>query len=363
MRQKDRQAWAILRSTTVALALTALLSICSGPGISAEKAPVSAYTVRWGDTLARIAYRFYGDGKLYPLIAEANRITDPHCIISGTILTIPPKQDASPTAVIPAAAEVSASNGTKKLLPGATEQPAAPLPDDSLTGFFWRQEPGGIFEAGEKLSFDVKWQFITVGYATMEIHDIEDISGRQAYHIVTAARSAAFFDNFYKVRDTNESWMDVESLCSLKYASHISENSTKRDETTLLDHQKKQYQNVESGKTGDIPQWVQDVLSSLYYLRTKNLAVGQEFSFDTHTGDTAWPLKVKVLRMETVNVPAGRFICYVVEPSIREGSGIFEAKGKLQVWLTADEKKVPVMMRSKIAVGSVDAELTKMQLK
>jgi hypothetical protein len=91
--------------------------------------------------------------------------------------------------------------------------------------------------------------------------------------------------------------------------------------------------------------------------------VGQELCIDTHSGDTSWPLKVKVLRLETVDVPVGRFICYVVEPAIREGAGLFRARGSLQVWLTADEKKIPVMMRSKIAIGSIDVSLTGMRLK
>jgi len=62
-------------------------------------------------------------------------------------------------------------------------------------------------------------------------------------------------------------------------------------------------------------------------------------------------------------VPAGEFECFVVEPVLRIGTGIFQAKGRLLVWLTADSKKVPVLMRSQIVVGSVEARLTEMRLK
>jgi hypothetical protein len=53
----------------------------------------------------------------------------------------------------------------------------------------------------------------------------------------------------------------------------------------------------------------------------------------------------------------------VVEPVLRIGAGIFQAKGRLLVWLTADDKKIPVLMSSKIVVGSVQARLTGMRLK
>jgi LysM repeat protein len=373
-----------LRITVCLLFL--VIAIFGGEGYAQGNLSANTYTVKWGDTLARVAYRHYGDGKLYRRIAEANHLKSPHRIICGMVLVIPPQATGMLTAASSAPSKASAppiraastlpetrtpqkqaaATASPELAPATTAQVASPLAlqaQNPAPQFLWRREPCNVFCAGEKLTFDVKWKFITVGSATMEIQGIDAVSGRQAYHIVTDARSAPFFDSFYKVRDTNESWMDIESLVSLKYASHISENSTKRSETILLDHTKKQFQIVESGKTGEIPLWVQDVLSSLYYVRTRNLSVGEEISVDAHSGDKSWPLKVKVLRLETVNVPAGRFICYVVEPSIREGAGIFQAKGQLLVWLTADDKKVPVLMRSKIAVGAIEAELTKMQLK
>ncbi|MBI1979160.1 MAG: DUF3108 domain-containing protein, partial [Elusimicrobia bacterium] len=58
---------------------------------------------------------------------------------------------------------------------------------------------------------------------------------------------------------------------------------------------------------------------------------------------------------------AGKFDCFLVEPFIRE-RGLFIQKGKkLKVWLTADEKKIPVKMRAEVFIGHVSAELTEMK--
>ena len=232
-------------------------------------------------------------------------------------------------------------------------EPTAGSPSD----FVWRSETNNAYSSNEKLRFEVAWQFIVVGYASMDVRGIESINGRPAYHIFTEARSAPFFDVFYKVRNTNESWIDSQSLCSLKYEAVSDEKDNRKVETEIFDQINHTFLLVEKNKSGTAPAWVQDVLSSLYYIRTRDLSVGQEYVLDAQSGDTSWPLKVKVLKKEKIRVPAGSFECFVVEPSIREGAGIFQAKGKLLVWLTADSRKTPVLMRSKIAVGSIEARL------
>lgn len=103
-----------------------------------------------------------------------------------------------------------------------------------------------------------------------------------------------------------------------------------------------------------------DTLASLYITRTRKLTVGDAFSLDVFSG-RRYPLIVKVLRRETIKVPAGQFDCFVVEPFLTE-RGIFIQKGKkLQVWLTADDRKIPVMMKAEIFIGHVYAELTKIE--
>ncbi|MBR3655109.1 MAG: DUF3108 domain-containing protein [Elusimicrobia bacterium] len=225
--------------------------------------------------------------------------------------------------------------------------------------FQWRQLEGSLPEK-EDLVFDVYWKFVKVGKGTLEIKGIEEVNGRTAYHIYSEAKSAPFFDNFFKVRDTNQSWIDTESLCSLRYLTNISEGGWKKFEQLDFNHQNARFARNDDGKMkyGDTVQWVQDVISSLYYMRTMDLEVGKEYVFEAHSGDDTWPLKTKVIGREKVKVEAGTFDCLILQPMIREDAGIFKAKGKLKVWVTNDERKMPVQMRSKIPVGSICAELS-----
>lgn len=227
--------------------------------------------------------------------------------------------------------------------------------------FKWRQVPNNVFTVGEKIKYEICWQFLIAGYATLEIPDIVEINGRSCYHIVATAWSTAFIDTFFKVRDVNESFMDRESLCSLLFSSKISEGNFKATEKVYLDQQKHQFfipGAVGGDKSGPIAEWSQDVLSALYFLRTQELAVGKTYYFSTQSQDKNWPLAVEIVKRERVRVPAGEFDCFLVEPRLIPGAGIFKATGKLYVWLTADEKKIPVLMRSKIVIGSVEARMT-----
>ncbi|MFW6129720.1 MAG: DUF3108 domain-containing protein [Atribacterota bacterium] len=210
------------------------------------------------------------------------------------------------------------------------------------------------WKVGEKLKFSIRWGIITCGYARMEVVEKVRLRDRKTYRIVVTARSAPFFDPFYKVRDRIESYMDAEELHSIRYYKKLREGSYRNEVTIIYDHKYKvAYQNNEKF---EITKGIQDVLSSMYYLRTKDLEVGKKYEFDVGTGKKTWPLEVEVVGKEEIKVPAGKFNTYVVIPKLRE-EGIFKQKGTLKVWLTDNEKKMPVKMKSKIEIGSISAVL------
>ncbi|MDR2426608.1 MAG: DUF3108 domain-containing protein [Endomicrobium sp.] len=231
--------------------------------------------------------------------------------------------------------------------------------------YTWRISAGAPFAEYEKLVFNVMWKFITVGEASLELRGFEDIEGRKALHIYSYAKTKPFFDNFFKVRDTNESWLDEESKTSLRYVSIISEGGWKKYEILYFNQPEKTFLLNDSGKMkkGEITENVQDVLSALYYMRTLDIEVGEKYVLDAHSGDLSWPLVIKVLRKEKVKVPLGEFDCFVLEPNIRENAGIMNAKGKMLVWVTADKKKMPVYLKVKIPIGSINAKLERIEIK
>ncbi len=216
------------------------------------------------------------------------------------------------------------------------------------------------FSVGEKLTFSIRYGLIRAGVATMEVTEIVDCKGGKCFRIVSEARSTMPFSLFFEVKDSVESLMDVERLCSWRYEKNVREGNYRAHKTVIFD-QDRHVAIYPDGKTIAVPGGVQDVLSSLYYVRTLDLRVGESVFIQNHADGKNYPLEVKVLRKEEVEVPAGRFECYVVEP-ILKASGIFQHKGKLTVWLSTDPSHIPVMMKSKVIIGSISAILTDVEM-
>jgi hypothetical protein len=220
----------------------------------------------------------------------------------------------------------------------------------------------------EHLVFNVSWGLISVGKSTLEVTEIVDFGGRPAYHIVSRAESNGFCDTFYKVRDINESWLDAERFVTLGYSKKLREGHFFRDEWVLYDAATQGEQEWLSKttnrdgsfgfKSGTASVTAQDVLSSVYFVRSQKLEPGMEFSMDVNTRQN-WPMVVRVKKRERIKTPAGKFDTVLVEPAMR-GEGIFIQKGKkLEIWLTDDDKKMPVQMRVEVFFGHITAKLAK----
>ncbi len=223
-----------------------------------------------------------------------------------------------------------------------------------------REIENRAFGLGEKLVFEISYGPINAGTAVMEISQIVQLQGRDCYHIISTARSNKFFSSFFKVEDRAETFVDTGGLFPWRFEKHLREGKYKADRFANFD-QVNHTVTTDRGEM-EIPPYVQDVLSTLYYIRTQDIVVGQSLYVDNHSGKKIYPLEVKVHRRERVKVPAGSFDCFVVQPILKAG-GVFKHEGKLTVWLTADEQKMPVLMKSKVLIGSIDAELKSYKLK
>lgn len=225
----------------------------------------------------------------------------------------------------------------------------------------YRKIDNNAFKVGEKLTFDVKYGFVTAGVATMEIPQTKKISGREAYHIIFQVISVPSFDWFYKVRDRYETYLDFDGLFPWRFEQHIREGSFSRDFSAFFDHKKGKAKTSEGEY--DIPKYVNDIVSAFYLARTfdyTKMKKGEKVHLENFYKDKVYPLDVVYHGKETIKVPAGTFDCFIVEPLVQEG-GLFKSEGSILVWLTNDEVKVPVRVKTKVVIGSIDSELTAYQ--
>jgi hypothetical protein len=217
------------------------------------------------------------------------------------------------------------------------------------------------FGIGERIEFSVGWGLVNAGSSTLSVLDTVRVNGHLCWRIQSQAQSNEVLSKLYPVRDKVVTWMDSEGLFSRGLHKNLSEGTYKkvRDYSILPERRmvikRKEGQPVDTLR---IRGPVQDVLSAFYWVRTQPLAVGQVLEVEAVDDMKSYRLAVKVLAREKVKLKSGSFDCFKIQP-ILLGEGLFKAKGEVFIWLSADERRIPVKMKSKIFIGAISATMTK----
>lgn len=242
------------------------------------------------------------------------------------------------------------------------------LAQDSAAKKEFRKIKQNAFKTGEKLTFEINYGFVTAGEAVMEVDPVyQTMNGRKCFDIRFFVTSTPSFEWVYQVKDFYRTYVDVEGLFPWRFEQHIREGNYQRDFEAIFDQQNlkaKTYTGEKDPKKFegefDIPLYVQDAMSAFYYYRTldySKMNSGDVTVLQNFYKDKTYPLNVKYLGKETIEVPAGEFRCIKVEPLVQEG-GLFKSEGSIVVWMTDDERKMPVKVKTKVIIGSIDADLS-----
>jgi hypothetical protein len=213
------------------------------------------------------------------------------------------------------------------------------------------------FVVGEKLLFDVNYGIITAGYAEMSISQFDTVLGNKTYKVQFTVRSTPTFDFFFEVRDRYETYLDAEGIFPWRFEQHIKEGKFKKDYSAIFD-QKNLTAKTDEGDFAITP-FVHDIMSAFYYARTidySKFKIGQRVPLQNFFKGKVNPLEIKYLGKQKITVDAGTFNCIIVEPMVKEG-GLFKSEGRILIWLSDDELKIPVKVNTKVIIGSIDAEL------
>lgn len=208
------------------------------------------------------------------------------------------------------------------------------------------------YAVGEELTYKASLGGISAGKARMRVDGIEIVRGRPAYHVVFSVDGGI---PFFRVHDRYESWIDVETLASLRHRQEISEGRYKRKTTYEIYPERAEYQKEGDSVRASVANPLDDG-SFIYAVRTAGIQVGETRSDDRYFRPDKNPVVLTGLRQETITVDAGTFPTTVIRPTIRT-SGIFSDDGQAQVWFTDDENRYPVQVKAKFAKFSLRLEL------
>lgn len=212
------------------------------------------------------------------------------------------------------------------------------------------------FGPGEYLRYDVRLGALgRRGEGHMQVLGLDTVRGHTTYHVSMAIEGGLLFA---KVKDHYQSWFDVTDLVTRRFVQDVDEINYERYRHWEIFPEERRFERPDNGNEGEIPtDRPLDDVSFLYFVRTLPLEVGDEYSFDRYFRENGNPVVIKVLRKDTVTVPAGTFETVVIQPIIQT-KGLFSQGGEAELHFTTDGRRLMVLMKSKVPlVGALSLHL------
>lgn len=209
-----------------------------------------------------------------------------------------------------------------------------------------------------KFVYNIYWSGIKAGEATLSYENTPE-----GITITSTAQSVPLISIFYKVDDLTQSILAPDGHPN-KYTVKIREGSRKRDKVTYFSAgsegraQKVVYTDKRNNERVEfnLVQKAYDPLSAAHEISRRRLRTGRSEHIDIFDNKKVYNTEVQVLKKERISTPAGEFDTIVIKPLLKS-EGIFLRTGEIYIWFTDDEKRVPVMIKSKVKIGSVTVEL------
>ncbi len=214
------------------------------------------------------------------------------------------------------------------------------------------------FMQGEMLSFAVDWNFVNAGNAFIISKPMKE---KGILLVTLLGFSNSFTSTFYHVRDGQQCEIDALGMYPLFFEEHLRENRYKADRWIAFDQslQKAYVNGMDTALS--IPAFSHSLVSSLCYLRTLPLIDRDSFNLDCVVQNKLYKVLFRCNGKETIKVPAGTFRCICVEPQLVASGRVFSAKDHITLWISDDSRRLPVMIRSRLAFGSLYVRLSAFQ--
>jgi hypothetical protein len=190
------------------------------------------------------------------------------------------------------------------------------------------------------------------------------IDGKKFYNVRVEARTSPALDLIWKMRDTITSTIEAKALAPARFTFSQRENRKIIDTEARFDRNANKWfvHRDERRKVKkyefDQPPNIVDPITAVYLARSQDFKVGDRLYFNIFGGKYRYLLDLEVERREKIQIAAGSIDAFKIVPRIKNlmKQGYAQRLNEASVWISADERRIPVMLSSKIFVGSVYIE-------
>lgn len=216
------------------------------------------------------------------------------------------------------------------------------------------------FQAGEKITYQIAFKWGAIWLSAGEVNFTlkpTRYNNKDVFHAVGYGYTYKSYDWFFKVRDTYESYFDMHTLQPYKFVRDIYEGGYTFYQNVVFKHAERKAVSLKG--TFEIPSCCQDILSAIYYNRCidwQNYKKNDTVPITVFLDDNVYPLYVRYMGKQKVQLRSGTYNCIVLKPLLVKGT-IFKGGEEMNVYVTDDKNKIPVLVESPILIGAIRAEL------
>lgn len=219
------------------------------------------------------------------------------------------------------------------------------------------------FKVGEKIKLDLYYIGIRAASLTIEIMPYVTVDGKKAFHFQGTAETTSLMKYIYRVYDVIHTYVDYVHFVPLKMTLTMDESKQNISMALIYDHQKgkstfwkkridSKGEVTETKREDDLTPYAQDIFSSLYFVRTNDLKIGDKLKFVIHDNGKNWNMTIDVIKRERVWTRLGEIDTLLLVPTVERDGEKF-TKGKLNLWITDDDRKIPVKFEAQVRIGSM----------
>jgi hypothetical protein len=231
------------------------------------------------------------------------------------------------------------------------------------------------FKIGETLTYEVTFSKLifsgTIGELKLSVSK-PDSNKFDQIELKAEAVSKGFFPMLFgkKVRDRYDSLVSETDFGLLTSTKLVEEGKVRREQKAVIDREAGRVtytdRDLVNGKGEPkvkqkaTPEWIQDVLSAIYFVRTQPLKEGDVVPIPISDGGDVYNIEIVAGKREEIKTDAGKFKSIQLDAKVFDGRYV-RRSGEMLVWVTDDARRIPVHARAKFSGTTVTADLKRSQ--
>ena len=201
----------------------------------------------------------------------------------------------------------------------------------------------------ETLIYDLEFMGVKAGETILSIRK-DIINKTNVYHLKSTTKTNSFVDKIYKIRDNIDVLFNQKDFSTIEVIKKINEGGKQKFFKSTINYDS--LNAISNNKTIKIDGKVLNPLSSIYYLRNKDIKVSDIFEFTTYDNDKLKDIRVVAKNIEMISTPIGKYECIVIVPESKSGK-LSKNKGSMKFWFSNDTLKIPIKIENVTKSGKM----------